>query len=108
MTVKDQIRALPDLKPRDVAAQLGVRAQYVSYVRWIDKQPGAQRAYDKNYRRRHNPHYVPWEDRWDDKRQRKLEQMLAAGKSFTQIAEAMGVTKGKIAGRVFRMRRAQP
>lgn len=112
MNKSELIRAMPaDMHYRVVAESLGVPPSYVASIRSKAKKPDHYRQISVRgsaaYRERNFPNRVPNSARWNAEKQKRLEMMLASGKSFTQIADALGETKGKIAGRVFRMRNSR-
>jgi hypothetical protein len=123
MTKTDQIRSMPHLSYREVAAIVGCKPVYVAFVRSSGKKPEhyrkmrteAHRRWSRKYpekvaaiarRQYHRTKVLGGPGEWSSTLTNELKMRLERGQSFGTIAKAMGFSRSTIAGRVHRLKKA--
>lgn len=103
-TKTDVIRSLGHLSSRQIAELTGIKLSTVQVTRSRDKKIEHYRAI-ANKRNRETYVHHPLSDRWHGANDAILIRMIKAGKSFTEVAEAIDASRSAVAGRVYRLRR---
>lgn len=108
MTKADQIRAMGDADAEQVARAVGARLKYVWFIRWKEKNKDRYDAVNRicNRRSYHRTKRLGGIGRWSAEHSALLKLYVLAGKSFSEIAKEMDVSRSTIAGKVKRLRDA--
>jgi len=105
-TMADRIRAMPGVPRSDVAKSLGTSREYVTRVRWRDRDPSILRRLcrDSNHRNK-----TPAEARtvFNETIDKQIVIRRVKKQSYGTIAKALGLAnRNVVAGRITRMRKA--
>jgi hypothetical protein len=103
-TKTDVIRSLGHLSSRQIADLTGIKLSTVQVTRSRDKKIEHYRAI-ANKRYRETYQLSPSTLFWRGTNDAILIRMIQAGKTFTEVAEAIDASRSAVAGRVYRLRR---
>ena len=99
MSKAEQIRAMAGhLKPREVAAMIGCTPHYVACIRSRAKNPDIYRRSKKLGGIGHT--------RWSREHSMLLVVLHTAGRTYSEIATEMNISRSTVAGRIKRLRDA--